>query len=76
MAARHADFEKKMLKLEKIVQDLEKGDLPLEKGVRLFKEGLELTRSCRDQLEKARHELTVFTEPDGEEVIEQQSNPV
>ncbi len=74
MPAKHVDFEKKMQKLEKIVQDLEKGDLPLEKGVRLFREGLELTKSCRVQLEKARHELTVFTEPDGEEVIEEQSS--
>lgn len=70
MPAKHADFEKKMQKLEKIVQDLEKGELPLEKGVSLFKEGLALTKACREQLEKAKHELTIYTEQDGEESIE------
>lgn len=69
MPGKHVDFEKKMQKLEKIVQDMENGDLSLEKGVRLFKEGLELTKSCRDQLEKAKYELSIVSESDGDEDI-------
>ncbi len=51
-----------MQRLQKIVQELEKKELPLEKGVQLFKEGMEITRSCREQLEKARHEINMLTE--------------
>lgn len=69
MPVKHADFEKKMKRLEKIVQDLEKGELPLEKGVTLFKEGLELTGSCREQLEKARHEMSIYTEQKEDEAV-------
>ncbi len=73
MPAKHADFEKKMKRLEKIVQDLEQGDLSLEKGVILFKEGLELTGSCREQLEKARHEMSIYTEQKGGQTVESSS---
>ena len=62
MPAKQGDFDKKMQRLQKIVQELEKKDLPLEKGVQLFKEGMEITRTCREQLEKARHEITVLAE--------------
>ena len=67
MPSRHGDFDKKMQKLQKIVQELEKKDLPLEKGVQLFKEGMELSRSCRKQLEDARHEMSIFNaDPDAD----------
>ncbi len=62
MPAKQGDFDKKMQRLQKIVQELEKKELPLEKGVQLFKEGMEITRICREQLEKARHEITVLAE--------------
>ncbi|MFP4400196.1 MAG: exodeoxyribonuclease VII small subunit [Desulfonatronovibrio sp.] len=42
----------------------------MEKGVSLFKEGQALTKSCREQLEKARHELSIYTEQNGDEVVE------
>ena len=41
---------------------LENGELPLEDSVRLYKEGLTLSRSCREQLEKARNEVRLLTE--------------
>ncbi|QCC85749.1 exodeoxyribonuclease VII small subunit [Desulfovibrio desulfuricans] len=53
-------FEKKMARLQEIVAALENGDLPLEKGMALYKEGAACSRYCREQLEKARHELEVW----------------
>lgn len=58
-------FEKKMARLQEIVAALEKGDLPLEEGMALYKEGAECSRFCREQLEKAKHELVLWQ--DGEE---------
>ena len=53
-------FEKKMARLQEIVAALENGDLPLEKGMALYKEGAACSRYCREQLEKARHELEIW----------------
>lgn len=56
------DFEKRMQRLQTIVESLERGDLPLEKGVALYKEGLSLAASCRKRLAEARHEVTLQDE--------------
>lgn len=54
-----------MERLQAIVNALEEGRLPLEEGMALYREGVECSRLCREQLEKARHQLTVWQ--DGEE---------
>lgn len=55
-------FEARMERLQEIVTALEKGELPLEQGVDLYKEGMELSRACRGQLDKARNDIRVYTE--------------
>ena len=55
-------FEDRLRRLQEVVAALENGDLPLEDSVRLYKEGLTLSRSCREQLEKARNEVRILTE--------------
>lgn len=55
------DFESRLERLGKIVEELEKGDLPLERGVALYKEGRALAKSCRDQLEAAKNEVKVVS---------------
>lgn len=57
-----ARFEEAMTRLQEIVDALEDGEVPLEKGIALYKEGAALARFCREQLEKARHEITVWQE--------------
>lgn len=47
------DFEKKLTRLEEIVQKMEKGDLALEESLKLFEEGVKLSRDCHTQLSKA-----------------------
>lgn len=56
------DFEARLERLGKIVEELEKGDLPLERGVALFKEGQTLAKACRKQLEEAKNEVKVVSE--------------
>lgn len=46
-------FEESLERLEKIVQVLERGESPLEESLRLFEEGVGLTRRCHEMLEVA-----------------------
>ena len=55
-------FEERLKRLQEVVTALEEGELDLETSVKLYKEGLELSRSCREQLEKARNEVRILTE--------------
>ena len=62
MAEEKASFEKNIQELETIVRKLEDGELPLEEGVELFKKGMNLSKFCREQLEKARYEVRILSE--------------
>ena len=55
-------FEEKLQRLQNIVTSLENTDLPLEKSLQLYKEGILLSKSCREDLEKAQHEVMILTE--------------
>lgn len=55
-------FEERLQRLQEIVAGLESGALPLEDSVSLYKEGLLLSKACREQLEKARNEVRLLSE--------------
>ena len=61
-------FEQQMQRLQDIVQELERTDLPLERNVALYKEGRALARSCKELLERARHEITLSGEEGGDDL--------
>ena len=61
-AKKKASFEDQLKRLQAIVSELEKTDIALEKSVALYKEGVELAKSCREQLKAARQEVTVLSE--------------
>ena len=46
-------FEAALKQLEEVVQKLEKGELPLEESLKLYEQGLRLTRLCHGKLEEA-----------------------
>jgi len=46
-------FEQALASLEDRVRQLEGGDVPLEKALTLFEEGVDLARTCHEQLEAA-----------------------
>jgi exodeoxyribonuclease VII small subunit len=59
-------FETAMARLEEIVQALEQGDLPLEQSLKLFEEGVKLSRICNKRLEEAERKVEVlFKDSDG-----------
>jgi exodeoxyribonuclease VII small subunit len=48
-----ADFEKSLDELEKLVNDLERGELSLEQSLTAFERGVKLTRECQQSLKTA-----------------------
>lgn len=55
------DFEKKLGRLEEIVQKMEKGELALEDSLKLFEEGVRLSRECQTQLSAAETKVKQLT---------------
>ncbi len=51
------NFEKALERLEKIVEEIEKGELTLEETIRKFEEGVKLCKICKEKLEKAQAKL-------------------
>jgi exodeoxyribonuclease VII small subunit len=58
-------FEECLQRLEKIVQELEKGDVPLEKSLTLFEEGMGLSSACRRELEQAEGKVEILLKKNG-----------
>jgi exodeoxyribonuclease VII small subunit len=53
-------FEEALKKLEKIVEDLEKGDLSLDEALKKYQEGIELSRLCAQRLETAKKKIDIL----------------
>lgn len=54
------DFEKKLKRLEEIVHKMEKGDLSLEDSLKIFEEGVKLSRECNAKLTEAEAQVKVL----------------
>jgi exodeoxyribonuclease VII small subunit len=52
-----ATFEDAVKRLGEIVQTLERGDLPLEESLRLFEEGVRLSRVSQERLDAAQKKV-------------------
>ena len=55
-----ATFEESLKQLEKIVDQLERGDLPLEESVRLFEDGVRLSTTCKQELDAAEGKVQIL----------------
>ena len=53
-------FEDALKKLEKIVEELEKGDLSLDDALKKYQEGIELSRACSQRLDSAKKKIDVL----------------
>ena len=54
------DFEKKLGRLEDIVGKMETGELSLEDSLKLFEEGVKLSRDCNVQLNEAERKVKLL----------------
>lgn len=58
-------FEECLQRLEQIVDQLEAGDVPLEQALKLFEEGIQLSNSCRKELEDAEGKVEILLRQNG-----------
>jgi len=58
-------FEECLDRLEKIVDELEKGDGSLDRALELFDEGMKLSGSCRKELEEAEGKVEILLKRNG-----------
>ena len=54
-------FEKAMTRLEKIVDELERGDLDIDKSLEIFEEGIKMSRICSKKLNEAEAKIEKLT---------------
>ncbi len=54
------NFEEALARLEAIVAELERGELPLEDSMRIFEEGIKLSKVCLKMLEEAEHKVEIL----------------
>ncbi len=58
-------FEECLQRLEEVVGQLERGDIPLEQALKLFEEGVQLSSSCRKELEEAEGKVEILLKQNG-----------
>jgi exodeoxyribonuclease VII small subunit len=59
-APKKPDFEKSLARLEEVVRRLESPQLSLDDAMKLFEEGVELSRECQKQLEEAEGRVEIL----------------
>ena len=70
-ARRGNDFEKAFKELETIVQRLEAEELPLDESLRLFEQGISLSRFCHQRLEEVEKKIElILADAKGQPVTE------
>lgn len=63
-------FENSLHKLEELVEKLESGDLGLDDSLKLFEEGVQLYKKCKDKLVATEKKLALLTEQMNEESLD------
>ncbi len=67
MAAKKSyPFEASLARLEALVEQMESGDLSLDDNLKLFEEGIKLTRECQQALASAEQKVNTLLEKNGE----------
>lgn len=60
MAKKEENFEDLIVKLEEITDKLENDKLSLDESVKLFEEGMKISKECNEKLEDAEKRITVL----------------
>ena len=64
------DFEKTFTELEKLVNQMEKGDLSLEESLQCFEKGMNLTKNCQQALIEAEQKVKILMEKNKKNSLE------
>ena len=57
MPEKEKSFEENLKQLEDIVAKLEQGEIPLEEAIKLFQEGMRLSKDCSEKLSGVEKEI-------------------
>jgi exodeoxyribonuclease VII small subunit len=69
-------FEQALEALETLVERLEKGELTLEESLKLYEEGIRLSRLCHGKLEEAEGKIEILLkDARGEPALDAKGNP-
>src|SRR5215203_6548342 len=60
MDSKQKTFEASLGELEKIVRKLEDGELPLEQSLKLFEDGVRISRECQERLNQAERRIEIL----------------
>ncbi len=60
MEKKEKSFEDALNQLEGIVKKLEKPDLPLEESIKLFEDGMSLSKICSEKLDQAQQRVEIL----------------
>lgn len=60
-------FEEQIAQLEEIVKKLESGDCSLDDSLKLFEEGIKLSKACHNMLENAEKTVNVLVNGEKQE---------
>ena len=60
MADKKQTFETSLKELERLVRRLEDGDLALEDSLKLFEDGVKLSRECQERLNQAERRIEIL----------------
>lgn len=64
-------FEDALARLETIVTELERGDLPLNDSLKMFEEGIKLSKTCLKMLDDAERKVEIMVQDkDGKKRVE------
>jgi len=59
-----------MEELEKIVQELERGNLNLDESIKKFEQGMKISKKCNQFLEEAEKKITILIQ-DKDKIVEE-----
>ena len=66
MAKSEKNFEELMCELEEITSKLETDKLSLDESVKLFEEGMKISKECNEKLEDAEKRITILLKTNDE----------
>src|SRR3984957_8956476 len=69
------EFEQSLARLEEVVRKLESPNLPLDQAMKLFEEGMQLSRDCQKQLEQAEARVEILLKKAGGEMVAEPFEP-
>jgi exodeoxyribonuclease VII small subunit len=74
-AAKKPDFETSLTRLEEIVGKLESANLSLDEAMKLFEEGVQLSRDCQKHLQQAEGKVEILLKKAGGEMAAEPFDP-